>query len=74
MLKLQRKVLFSSNIDFYGSSSNNDEKMHPDEYKRLGCQEFKRKSMKITVTEINLDQKVVQQEAQAKEAAAKEME
>jgi len=42
--KLKKKVAFSSGIDFTGDKSAQKDEMHPDEFIRLGVQEFKRKS------------------------------
>ena len=33
--------------------------MHPDEYLRMGQEQFKRKANKITIQEINLDESVL---------------
>jgi len=36
--------------------------MHPDELKRKGCEEFKRKAFKIQVEEMNLDERAIKEQ------------
>jgi len=65
MERLKRQVLFNSGVDFHGSKDDKD--MHPDEIKRRGCEEFKRKSLKITIQEMNIDQALLKQQQEKKE-------
>lgn len=62
--KLKRKVLFNSGIDFHGTNLSPEDRseMHPDECLRQGVQEFKRKSHKIVIQEMNIDQKILDQQ------------
>lgn len=45
MIKLNRKVLFNCGVDFHGT--NRSDEQHPDDYMRLGCEDFKNKSVRI---------------------------
>ena len=57
-LKLHRKVLFNAGIDFYG---NEKDGMHPDDIKKRGCEDFKRKGKKIPIVEMNLDMQLLKE-------------
>lgn len=48
MQKLKRQVLFNAGIDFFGSGKENED-LHPDELKRMGCEQFKKKAHKIVI-------------------------
>jgi len=67
MQKLRRQVLFNAGVDFHGTSRNSED-MHPDELKRMGCEEFKRKANKIIIQEMNLDERILKEQLQKKEA------
>ena len=58
--KLRRQPLFNSGVDFHGANASPEEQRatHPDEFKRMGAEEFKRKAQKIVIQEINLDEKL----------------
>lgn len=45
-LKLKRKVLFSAGVDFYGEG---EEGLHPDDAKKRGSEDFKRRGRKIGI-------------------------
>lgn len=52
--KLKRKTLFNCGISFFGEEDDQT-KHHPDDLKKRGSAEFKKKGLKIEIMEMNLD-------------------
>jgi hypothetical protein len=59
--KLKRRALFQAGVDF------TSENMHPDDAKRKGIEEFKKKGLKLEIKETNLDKNQMEQIKEKKE-------
>jgi hypothetical protein len=52
--KMKRKVIFNSGIDFVGKNTEYED---PDDAKQRGKEAFKRRAEKMTIVEMNLDER-----------------
>lgn len=71
--KLRRQPLYNSGVDFHGTSCSEEMQAstHPDEFKRMGAEEFKRKGQRIIIQEINLDEKLQSKKQERKQEVLK---
>lgn len=65
--KLKRQVLYSSGVDFTKGESQDEARKH-------GAMLFKDQAVKIKVKEMNLDEKILQEQAKKEEAVKKQQE
>lgn len=65
--KLKRQVLYQSGVDFTKGENQDEARKH-------GAMLFKDQAKKIEIVEMNLDQKVIQEQAKKEEAIKKQQE